>query len=96
MLYAGNYALNNREPDNDFYLMFNMYWDDKCCELPHPSSDKIWILEFATDKIGGYEVGQEIKDNILTVPGRCVAVLKSKKTDSVLQSVKRKNKKEVK
>lgn len=96
VLYAGNYALNNREPDNDFYLMFNMYWDDKCCELPHPSSDKIWILEFATDKIGGYEVGQEIKDNILTVPGRCVVVLKSKKTDSVLQSVKRKNKKEVK
>lgn len=81
ILYAGAYALNNREKDDDFYVMLNMYWDEKAYELPHPVGNKAWSLEMATDKLGDEKKplakGQIFKDSTLVVPGRSVVVLKS-------------------
>lgn len=90
VLYSGNYALVNREKDNDFYVILNMYWDDKTFELPHPSANVLWGLEMSTEKITGsegvIEAGAIVKDSTLTVPGRTVVVLKG-----IPQEVPKKN-----
>ena len=78
VMYAGEYSLNDDGMrDDDFYLAFNMYWEDKEFEIPVADEGRQWVLELSGDKTMSALEGIIISERMIILPGRTMVVLRS-------------------
>ncbi len=85
ILYCGKYAKKEDESfDNDFYVMYNMHWEDHEFDLPRLKKDLKWHICIDTsleENYGFYESGLEPSlgnDLSYKLKARSIAVLISK------------------
>lgn len=92
VMYSGAYALVDRlNKDEDFYMAFNMYWDEKEFEIPTETDGKEWCFEFSTEKLfeKDYVQGEVIRNSTIKIPGRCIVVLKSQNAPKKVKGKKK-------
>ncbi len=99
VMYSGAYAFVDRtHKDEDFYIACNMHWDEKAFEIPTETEGKEWCFELSTEELGGrkYLKGEAVTEPTLRIPGRCIAVLKSRSVEKPSRAKAKRNVKKVK
>lgn len=78
VMYSGEYSVNEAgKRDDDFYLAFNMHWEEKEFEIPVADEGRQWILELSGDKSMSNMEGEFITGQMIKLPGRTIVVLRS-------------------
>ncbi len=78
MLYCGAYAkLDEKEPDTDIYIAWNMHWEQQQFAVPKATGKKHWEICIATGDGTLFEDGEK-----LAVPPRTVVVLTAREIQS--------------
>lgn len=91
VLYCGRYAkLENGEPDDHFYVVYNMHWEPHEFSLPNPPKGQRWhiVIDTGADVVGGiYPQGGELlleRQKQHMVEARTIVVFVGKKTEEDL------------
>ncbi len=73
ILLNGEYVRkDDKQPDDSFYLMFNMYWEEQSFAVPILSGHR-WVRVLATDT----SCAEEPVENRMTIPPRSIVLLQS-------------------
>ena len=77
VMYSGGYEkLPDGKRDSDFYVAYNMHWQNHRFQIPNAPKGKRWKIIMTTAG-GFFEQEAEIEDEEISVPMRSIAVLKS-------------------
>ena len=96
VMICGKYARLTRIKEDDFfYIAYNMHWENHTFALPKLPKGLAWTVCFATCEKGAAAVIHDtLKENegSVTVPDRCICVLKSgEQTDDKKSDLKADN-----
>lgn len=90
VLLSGEFAKDKSgKADASFYLIFNMYWEEREFDIPHLPGYGEWKLAISSDKTCGAPAAE---DSVLMIPPRTIAVLMCEKQEMPVSAPKRRRK----
>ncbi len=81
VMYAGAYEKDEKGGrDDDFYVIYNMHWENRRFHPPKPPKNKEWMIVMSTDE-GFLDKAVRVSGNEVLVQGRSVMVLQTVQTE---------------